>query len=89
MGAATDPSRRYATLDESDAVVDAGYPRRLQERGTNFDTSLPKSFCRAMGLTEQGQLLDFRRVKGTEPVVITGEAIVIRPLPGGGDSGGQ
>lgn len=88
MAGAESPRRRGQPLTDSDAVVDAGYPRRLQERGAKLECTLPKEFCRAMGLTTQGQTLDVKRVTGAEPVVIEEEAIVIRPHPNGTGGGG-
>lgn len=79
MPTTANESREYTTLDDERAVVKASFPRKIQHRNSSFESALPKDMVRFLNLNEQSAPVEPRLIKGTQPVVIDGPAIVLRP----------
>lgn len=69
--------------DDTEGVVSASYPRKVQSRGPKFEVTLVKEWARLLGLNNQGAPIEQRLITGDEPVAIEEPAIVIRPHNGG------
>lgn len=74
-----------ATLDGETGVDRIQKPRPVQDRGDCFATYLAKEYVRFLGVNKQGSSTQHCYIKGTHPVVIEEEAIVIRKHPNGGE----
>lgn len=75
-------SGRYASLDSDHAVQRADSAPKVQHRHYSYEVALPKSMMGYCNLDQQSLPLDVRLVKGIEPVVVDGPAIVVRPIEG-------
>lgn len=69
------------TIDDGSVVDKPNRPRLVQKRNRTYDITLVKEYARLLGLNKKGAAAQQLYVKGTEPVIIEEEAIIIRPHP--------
>lgn len=79
-------NRGLATLADETAVDNQKDPYKVQDRRTSYDITIAREYARLLGLNKKGTPVQQTYIKGTEPVVINEEALVIRPHPNGGIS---
>lgn len=79
-------TRDLATLADDTAVDNQKDPYKVQDRRTSYDITIAREYARLLGLNQKGTPVQQTYIKGIEPVVITEEALVIRPHPNRGVS---
>lgn len=67
----------FATLSNRRAVKEASFARRVQG-GQSYRVVPPKGMMEHCMLDSQGALVDPRLIKGIEPVVVQGPAIILQ-----------